>query len=308
RAVPAGTDGARHSEELGGESVPAGTDAAGDVARESVPAGTRLSPESEGLDDESVPAGTDGARHSGDLEEVNVPAGPAGTPPTVSLPDALVAIANRQLAALEQKVPPADAARTPAAKNRELLLHLRTSDLVKGAFVAELHDGTPLDGATFCRLACDTGVVVAHTDDDGDPLDVGRRRRTIPSALMRALLIRDRGCAFPGCSHQAFVEAHHLEHWSNGGATSKDNLVCVCHTHHVALHEGGFTAERQEDGSFLFRDPRGRPIPAHPEPASPKPTPPIDDPKTNLLAWDGRPMDLHRSVSALVNRQLGCTH
>ena len=233
---------------------------------------------------------------------------PAGTRPTVSLPDALVAIAHGQLAALENQTPAAGTARTPSAKNRELLLHLRTSDLVKGAFVAELHDGTPLDGATFCRLACDTGVVVAHTDDDGDPLDVGRRRRTIPSAIMRALLIRDRGCAFPGCTHQAFVEAHHLEHWSNGGDTAKDNLVCLCHPHHVALHEGGFTAARREDGTLLFRDPTGRPIPAHPEPLAPQPTPTIDDPKTNLIDWDGRPMDLHGAVSALVNRQLGRVH
>ena len=283
-------------------NVPAGTRAVDGAAGGNVPAGTGSSRHSEGLSDGNVPAGTRAV--DGDADG-NVP---AGTRPTVSLPDALVAIAHGQLAALENQTPAAGTARTPSAKNRELLLHLRTSDLVKGAFVAELHDGTPLDGATFCRLACDTGVVVAHTDDDGDPLDVGRRRRTIPSAIMRALLIRDRGCAFPGCNHQAFVEAHHLEHWSNGGDTAKDNLVCLCHPHHVALHEGGFTAARREDGTLLFRDPTGRPIPAHPEPLAPQPTPTIDDPKTNLIDWDGRPMDLHGAVSALVNRQLGCVH
>lgn len=268
---------------------------------ENVPEGTSPSPE-------NVPEGTPPSPDPNHLNDENVP---EGTPPAISLPDALVAMAHQKLATLEEKTPPPKKKgrpkRSPTAKRRELLIHLRTSDLVKGAFTAELHDGVPLDGATFCRLACDTGVVVAHTSDDGDPLDVGRRRRTIPPALMRALRLRDRGCTFPGCTHLAFVEAHHLEHWSNGGTTSKDNLVLLCHTHHVALHEGGFSAELK-DGAFVFRDPDGRPIPAYPKPATPKPTPPIDDPKTNLIRWDGRPMNLMDAVSGLVKRDLGCNH
>ena len=259
---------------------------------------------------ESVPAGTSTSCDSEDLDGKNVPAETAGTRPGVSKVDAVVALAHRQLAAVDARKASADGNETPirppSATRRELLLHLRTSDLVEGAFAAELHDGTPLDGATFCRLACDTGLVVAHTDDQGSPLDVGRRRRTIPPALRRALLIRDRECTFPGCNHQAFLEGHHLEHWSRGGATNKDNLALLCPLHHVALHEGGFSAERCADtDTFLFRDPDGRPIPHHPPPATPQPTPPIDDPKINLIDWDGRPIDHQGAVFALVNRHRG---
>ena len=94
-----------------------------------------------------------------------------------------------------------------------------------------------------CASPATAALVVARTDDDGNVLDIGRRRRTVSPALARALRLRDRGCRFPGCRHAAFVDAHHIEHWAQGGATSLRNLVLVCHAHHVALHEGGFRVE-----------------------------------------------------------------
>ena len=263
---------------------------------------------------ENGPAEPPAPRGSEDMPAENGPA----EPPDPNLADALVAVAERQIAALEDAANDAadagndagneGATLARAPRRRELVIHLRTSDLIEGAWQAELHDGTPLRGETFQRLACDTGVVVAHTDEDGSPLDVGRRRRTIPAALRRALLLRDRCCRFPGCTQQAFVEAHHIEHWSGGGATDKDNLVLLCHAHHVALHEGGFSAERAEDGHLVVRDPRGRVIPHVPEPASPELVTDHPDPRTNLIDWDGSRADIHGAVRALVGRELGLLH
>jgi hypothetical protein len=118
--------------------------------------------------------------------------------------------------------------------------------------------------ARRCCVSCDSGVVVARTDGARSVLDIGRRRRTVPTALARALRLRDRGCRFPGCGHAAFVDAHHIQHWAQGGPTALGNLVLVCHAHHVALHEGGFAVQRGEDGALRFLDPEGRPIPAAP--------------------------------------------
>ena len=73
-------------------------------------------------------------------------------------------------------------------------------------------------------------------------LDVGRKTRTIPPAIRRALSARDT-CQFPGCTARR-CDAHHVEHWVDGGPTRLDNLVLLCRRHHRLVHEGGFQINR----------------------------------------------------------------
>ncbi len=187
-----------------------------------------------------------------------------------TLVDAAVAMADASL------VVGRPAAGTVAADRRMLFVHLsehrveRAEEISQGEgrgdvpWNAELQDGTGISGATLLRLACDTSLLVARTDVDGRVLDLGRRSRTVSPTMLRALRLRDRRCRFPGCRSAAFVDAHHIEHWADGGETSIDNLVLVCHAHHVALHEGGFAVERGPDGGFVFRDPEQQRIEAAP--------------------------------------------
>jgi len=67
------------------------------------------------------------------------------------------------------------------------------------------------------RLCCDGHAVVIGEDENGEPLNIGRKTRTVPTAIKRALVARDKRCAFPGCHHTRFVDAHHIRHWSAGG-------------------------------------------------------------------------------------------
>ena len=85
------------------------------------------------------------------------------------------------------------------------------------------------------RLLCDAAVVTVTDDTRGTPLDIGRRRRTLPTALRRALHLRDRGCRFPGCTNRR-VDGHHVIPWSEGGATKLTNLVSLCRSHHRFVH------------------------------------------------------------------------
>ena len=87
-------------------------------------------------------------------------------------------------------------------------------------------------------------------------LDIGRRTRTIPAAIRRALWVRDRGCRFPGCPHTRFLHGHHIRHWLHGGSTSLDNLVLLCPRHHRMVHEDGFAITVAADGALVFRSPR----------------------------------------------------
>lgn len=111
---------------------------------------------------------------------------------------------------------------------------------------------------TSRRIACDASIVRLVADEDGEPLSIGRKSRTIPPAIRRALRARDGGCRFPGCTHRSFLDGHHIEHWADGGETSLDNLVQLCRHHHRLVHEGGFRCSRDDKGNLQFRDRRER--------------------------------------------------
>lgn len=122
---------------------------------------------------------------------------------------------------------------------------------------------------TSRRLACDCGVV--HWLEDYDKpahattLDIGRRTRSIPPAIRRALQRRDGGCCFPGCTAQRHVDAHHVRHWADGGATRLDNLLLPCRHHHRLAHEGGYGLGLDAAGEPVFTAPNGNLIQKGPD-------------------------------------------
>ncbi len=132
-----------------------------------------------------------------------------------------------------------------------------------GQAALEDADGLRVSAETSRRLACDAAVVVMRHGAGGEVLDVGRRTRTVPPALRRALEARDRHCRFPGCQARR-CDSHHVEHWADGGATKLSNLVRLCRRHHRAVHEEGFTVRLDAGGAAEFRWPDGRPLPAAP--------------------------------------------
>ncbi len=118
-------------------------------------------------------------------------------------------------------------------------------------------DGIRVSAETSRRMACDAAVVAMVHAKDGSMLNVGRRTRTIPPHIRRALEERDRGCRFPGCGCQ-FTEAHHVKHWADGGETSLGNTLLLCRRHHRAVHEGRVKVSVNSDGTVLFFTPKGR--------------------------------------------------
>ena len=116
------------------------------------------------------------------------------------------------------------------------------------------HDDPDLSEAARARLTCD-GSVVVHGEDESGELTVGRKTRSIPPALRRALRRRDRGCRYPGCTHTRFVDAHHVRHWAHGGETALSNLVLLCRRHHRVIHESKaeVAVVRPPRGAVQFR-------------------------------------------------------
>lgn len=123
-----------------------------------------------------------------------------------------------------------------------LALTMSWANFVEQRGTAELEGVGPIDAASVRRTSCDSTVLRVALGAKSQPLDIGRAARTIPNQIRRALIIRDRGCAFPGCQRRPRqCHAHHITHWAAGGPTSVDNLVLVCGQHHRLVHHSAWT-------------------------------------------------------------------
>ncbi len=88
----------------------------------------------------------------------------------------------------------------------------------------------PMSSAEAAAAECDARVL-----EPGE-----RNRATIPPALRREVLARDRHrCRVRGCGHTRFLEVHHLVPRSEGGGNEPENLVTLCASCHRLLHERG---------------------------------------------------------------------
>ncbi|MDO8864140.1 DUF222 domain-containing protein [Haliea sp. E1-2-M8] len=105
---------------------------------------------------------------------------------------------------------------------------------------AHFEDRPWLSPSTARRLSCDASLVTVLEDDAGKVLNVGRKSRIVPEHIRRALRERDGVCQYPGCQESEYVDAHHIQHWAEGGETRLDNLVTLCRFHHRQLHRGCF--------------------------------------------------------------------
>lgn len=195
---------------------------------------------------------------------------PAGTSEVVESPDERTAAQARAdaLALVAEHSLSATPAASSGGERQQVVVHA-DAPVLAGASCegrCELERGPAIPPETARRLACDAAVVRV-TEGDGRPLSVGRRTRSIPPAIRRALRSRDAGCRFPGCSCHRHVDAHHIEHWAQGGETKLSNLVLLCRRHHRLLHEGGFSMHAEPGGALVFTRPDGRRI----KPATPPP-------------------------------------
>ncbi|MDT7741993.1 MAG: hypothetical protein QOE59_1071 [Actinomycetota bacterium] len=132
-----------------------------------------------------------------------------------------------------------------------------------------LDTGRALDPATARRLACDAGLVPAVLGTRSEPIELGRAAYVVTEALRRLLIMRDRGCAHPGCTRRARrCHAHHIIHWVDGGPTEPGNLVLLCRYHHHLVHHGGWEIRMLEGRPWFtpprWVDPQRRPIPGGP--------------------------------------------
>ena len=127
----------------------------------------------------------------------------------------------------------------------------------------------PLSLRAARLLSCDSIYTPIVLDENRAPLDLGVSTRTVTKRQRKALVARDRGCAFPGCgAPPSWCEGHHIIHWSAGGPSDMGNLVLLCGFHHRLLHHSEWEIDMGADRHPTFIPPRQvdwerKPIPAH---------------------------------------------
>jgi hypothetical protein len=171
----------------------------------------------------------------------------------------LPAQANRNAEALHQLL--AGYGSSPQAATRHG--HTATLDLVvdietlQGKDTGRLPqlEGQPISVARARLLACEAGVIPSVFNyATGEAVELGRAMRLPNAALRRKLeLEQPEGCAWQGCDRPvAWTEAHHIQHWADGGVTAAENLILLCRFHHGRIHTAGWSVEKTGPGQAII--------------------------------------------------------
>jgi len=150
-------------------------------------------------------------------------------------PDAAVELPRRQL----------DLGDLPevGGQRPHLSVFVEAATLAKqpGSPAAELEWAQTIPAETARRLACDAAITPIFRGAESNQPLAGQTTRSISGSQRKALVARDRGCRFRGCDRPPdWTDAHHIQHWADGGKHVMKNLVLLCRRHHRMVHEEGW--------------------------------------------------------------------
>jgi hypothetical protein len=155
--------------------------------------------------------------------------------PAQARADALVEVCRRYAQADEK------GRRRPA----QVLVTIPWNTLQTGEGPVDTEAGT-ISGGTARRLCCDATISRVLLDPDSVPVEMGRATRTITPGLRKTLELRDQHCTHPGCDIPArWCDAHHQQHWAEGGTTDLTNLQLLCTRHHTLAHQEDWHPKRE---------------------------------------------------------------
>ena len=138
-----------------------------------------------------------------------------------------------------------------------VIVTISIDDLLAKAGLADTADGTQLTSDQLLRIADEADIWPTIINRNGVPLALGRTRRLASAGQTMALIARDAGCSFPGCTHPpAWCDRHHILDWILGGLTDLENLTLLCRYHHTHFLQKGWRCQLNVDGLPEWIPPR----------------------------------------------------
>lgn len=179
-------------------------------------------------------------------------------PADITWVDALLRLAHAGLGDL-------DPGNSRPAERYQVILHVDTD----APAASHLHLAGPVPASVRRSLTCDCTIRVA-LEHAGQVVALSRRQATADHKTRLLVEDRDGGCVVHGCAQTRWLHIHHLTHREDGGATTLDNLVALCPTHHRQHHTGllHITGDPTRPDSLTVTDSHGRDL------TPPKPRPP----------------------------------
>ncbi len=129
-----------------------------------------------------------------------------------------------------------------------VIVTIGLEELLAKAGLAETSDGSQLSADQLLRIADEAEIWPTIIKQNGVPLALGRSQRLASPGQTMALITRDGGCSFPGCTHPpSWCDRHHIVDWILGGLTDLDNLTLLCRYHHTHFLQKGWTCRMNAD-------------------------------------------------------------
>ena len=123
-----------------------------------------------------------------------------------------------------------------------VLITMTADQFETGTGLAHTSYGQKLTVDQALRMADQAAIGWIVHNSTGGILNYGTTRRAATDKQTLALIARDQGCAFPGCTDPPeWTEKHHITPWRHGGTTDLDNLCLLCDFHHDRIDTGGWT-------------------------------------------------------------------
>jgi hypothetical protein len=144
-----------------------------------------------------------------------------------------------------------------AATEVAVIVDARTAAETNGETGAAVLAGPRVGPEALQEIMCNGIVEVVGITENGEPLNLGRRSRTVNRKLRRHVLGRDGGCTVDGCASRYRLEIHHVLPWSHGGRTDADDLISLCwFHHHISVHREGLQIIRIGVSRVRLKRPR----------------------------------------------------
>ncbi|MDQ1463683.1 MAG: hypothetical protein QOC73_624 [Actinomycetota bacterium] len=125
-----------------------------------------------------------------------------------------------------------------------IVLHMTPEHVERGTGLVTTGHGAQISAAEALTLLGDARIFPVLLNHSGEILAYGSSRRIFTEGQRLAMIARDQGCSFPGCTlPPALSQAHHVTDYAITRRTTVADGTLVCGFHHREYEILGYTCQ-----------------------------------------------------------------